>query len=158
MIQAYWNLIPWPLAAHAQQHERPRIGVLMTLTADDREGRRASPRSCKLQEANWAAMCSSTFAGDRANAQQATEMVALATDVILASSPLAVSPLRDATRTTPIVFTAVFDFVAFGFVENLARPGDNHRLPFGRLQMTDMGIHAALPAGGHSDRQFLLGV
>jgi putative ABC transport system substrate-binding protein len=52
-------------------------------------------------------------------------MVARAPDVILASSPVVLVPLRDATRTIPIVFAAVSDPVAAGFVASLARPGGN---------------------------------
>jgi putative ABC transport system substrate-binding protein len=123
----------WPLAAHAQQRERiRRIGVLMNLIADDPEGQaRLAAFLQGLQEAGWAVGRNVQIdvrwsPGDAEQMRkQATEMVALAPDVILASSPLAMSPLRDATRTIPIVFTALFDPVAFGFVESLARPGGN---------------------------------
>src|SRR6202040_3388986 len=53
------------------------------------------------------------------------ELVALAPDVILASSTLAVAALQQATRTAPIVFVAVVDPVGAGFVDSLARPGGN---------------------------------
>jgi putative ABC transport system substrate-binding protein len=53
------------------------------------------------------------------------ELVALAPDVILASSSLAVAALRQATHTTPIVFVGVVDPVGAGFVDSLARPGGN---------------------------------
>ena len=39
----------------------------------------------------------------------ATELVALAPDVILASSSAATAPLLEATRTVPIVFAGVGD-------------------------------------------------
>jgi putative ABC transport system substrate-binding protein len=51
--------------------------------------------------------------------------VALAPDVILASSGSVVGPLRRLTRTIPIVFTETSDPVGAGFVESLARPGGN---------------------------------
>ena len=96
----------WPLAARAQQPGRVRrIGVLMNLAADDPEGQvRLAAFLQGLQEAQidirWGA-------GDAEQMRkQVTEMVALAPDVILASSPLVVVPLRDATRTIPIVATA----------------------------------------------------
>jgi putative tryptophan/tyrosine transport system substrate-binding protein len=55
----------------------------------------------------------------------AAELVALAPDVILASSSAAVSPLLQVTRTVPIVFAGVADPVGAGYVESLARPGGN---------------------------------
>src|SRR5262249_29891250 len=55
----------------------------------------------------------------------AAELVALAPDVILAHSSQAVAPLLRATRTVPIVFTAVSDPVGAGYVDSLARPGGN---------------------------------
>ena len=104
----------WPLAARAQQQRRVRrIGVLMNLAADDPEGQvRLAAFLQGLQEAGWAIDRNAQIdirwgAGDAEQMRkQVTEMVALAPDVILASSPLVVVPLRDATRTIPIVATA----------------------------------------------------
>jgi putative tryptophan/tyrosine transport system substrate-binding protein len=123
----------WPLTARAQQRDRMRrIGALMNLAADDPEGQaRLAAFLQGLQEAGWAvgrnAQIDIRWSPGNAEQmrKQAVEMVALAPDVILASSPQAVVPLRDASRTIPIVFAAVFDPVAFGFVESLARPGGN---------------------------------
>jgi putative ABC transport system substrate-binding protein len=123
----------WPVAARAQQRERMRrIGVLINLAADDPEGQaRLAAFLQGLQEAGWAVGRNAQIdirwsAGDAEQMRkQAVEVVALSPDVILASSPLALAPLRDATRTIPIVFTAIFDPVAFGFVESLAQPGGN---------------------------------
>ena len=44
---------------------------------------------------------------------------------MLASGGRALSPLQQATRSVPIVFAAVPDPVAAGFVDSLARPGGN---------------------------------
>jgi putative ABC transport system substrate-binding protein len=55
----------------------------------------------------------------------AAELVALAPQVILASSSQAVAALSQATRTVPIVFVALADPVGAGFVNSLARPGGN---------------------------------
>jgi ABC-type uncharacterized transport system substrate-binding protein len=123
----------WPVAARAQQRERMRrIGVLMNLAPDDAEGQaRLAAFLQGLQEAGWAvgrnAQIEIRWAGGNAEQmrRQVTEMVALAPDVILASSPQVVAPLRDATRTIPIVFVAVVDPVASGFVDSTARPGGN---------------------------------
>jgi len=45
--------------------------------------------------------------------------------VILAHSSAAVAPLRQASRTIPIVFTLVADPVGAGYVNSLAQPGGN---------------------------------
>src|SRR5207237_664590 len=55
----------------------------------------------------------------------ATELAALAPDVILADSSATVAPLLEATRSVPIVFTIVADPVGAGYVDSLARPGGN---------------------------------
>ena len=52
----------------------------------------------------------------------AVELVAVAPDDIVASGSASVAPLLQATRTVPIVFTALSDPVAAGFVDSLARP------------------------------------
>jgi putative tryptophan/tyrosine transport system substrate-binding protein len=57
--------------------------------------------------------------------KHATELAALAPDVILASGSSTVGPLLQATRTVPIVFVVVPDPVGAGFVDSLARPGRN---------------------------------
>ena len=57
--------------------------------------------------------------------KHAAELVALAPDVILATGSATPGPLLQATRTVPIVFTAVPDPVGAGFVDSLARPGGN---------------------------------
>jgi ABC-type uncharacterized transport system substrate-binding protein len=46
-------------------------------------------------------------------------------DVIFANGTSQVGPLLQATRTVPIIFTAVADPVGAGFVDSLARPGGN---------------------------------
>ena len=55
----------------------------------------------------------------------AAELVAIAPDVILATSSPALAASQHATRTVPIVFTSVVDPVGGGFVDSLTRPGGN---------------------------------
>ena len=57
--------------------------------------------------------------------KSAAELVALAPEVILAIGSTTLGPLRQTTRTVPIVFALVADPVGGGFVESLARPGGN---------------------------------
>jgi putative ABC transport system substrate-binding protein len=123
----------WPLAARAQQGERVRrIGVLMTLAADDPEGQaRLRAFVQGLQELGWTDGRNVRLdyrwpAGDAERIRrQAAELVALAPDVILAGGGAVVPSLLQATRTVPIVFTQTPDPVGAGFVDSLARPGGN---------------------------------
>jgi putative tryptophan/tyrosine transport system substrate-binding protein len=55
----------------------------------------------------------------------ATELAGQSFDVIVVTNSLAAEAAAKATRTTPIVFTAVADPVASGLAVSLARPGGN---------------------------------
>jgi putative ABC transport system substrate-binding protein len=57
--------------------------------------------------------------------RHATELAALAPDVILVHGASAVGVLLQATRTVPIVFPTAADPVGAGLVDSLARPGGN---------------------------------
>jgi ABC-type uncharacterized transport system substrate-binding protein len=123
----------WPLAARAQQGERVRrIGVLVGLPSDDLEGQaRLAAFLQGLQEWGWSVGRNvrmdyrwGAADGDRIR-RYAAELIALAPDVILANGSSIVGPLRQATRTVPIVFVSVTDPVGAGLVESLARPGGN---------------------------------
>jgi ABC-type uncharacterized transport system substrate-binding protein len=123
----------FPFAARAQQHERTRrIGVLMSLAADDKEGHaRVDAFVQGLRELGWidgrnVQIDIRWAAGaDRVRQKYASELVALSPDVILASGGSVVGPLLQATRTVPIVFTQTPDPIGAGFVDSLARPGAN---------------------------------
>ena len=122
-----------PFSARAQQPEQMRrIGVLMTLAADDPEGQaRLRAFVQGLQELGWTDGRNVRIdyrwpAGDAERIRSyAAELVALAPDVILAGGGAAVPSLLQATRTVPIVFTQTPDPVGAGFVNSLARPGGN---------------------------------
>ncbi len=123
----------WPLAVGAQQPERMRrIGVLMSLGADDAEGQaRLAAFVQGLQQLGWTDGCNvridARWSGgnDVETRKYAAELVALAPDVILASGGTVVGPLLQATRTVPVVFTQTPDPVGAGFVATLPRPGGN---------------------------------
>src|SRR3984885_1481064 len=122
-----------PFAARAQQTERMRrIGVLMGVAADDPEGQaRVTVFVQTLQQlgwtdgrniridVRWGAVDADRYRKD------AEELVALAPDVILASSSAALAPLQRATHILPIVFAGIADPVGAGYVDSLARPGGN---------------------------------
>jgi putative ABC transport system substrate-binding protein len=123
----------WPLAARAQQAERMRrIGVLMSLAADDRQGQaRLAAFVQGLRELGWTdggnvRIEARWGAGDTDRIRKyAAELVALAPDAILASGGSVVGAVLRATRTVPVVFTQTPDPVGAGFVASLARPGGN---------------------------------
>ena len=107
----------WPLAARAQQNNRTRrIGVLMHLAADDPESLvRVAAFAQGLQELGWTVgrnvqIDTRWAAGDAERFRRyATELVALAPDVILASTTPSVAALQRASNTVPIVFAGVTD-------------------------------------------------
>jgi putative tryptophan/tyrosine transport system substrate-binding protein len=122
-----------PLVARAQQPERMRrIGVLLSTAADDPE---SSARTASflqgLQQSGWIEGRNLRIdirwaAGDaELYRKYAAELVALAPDIILASSSPTVAALQAATSTVPIVFAHAVDPVGAGFVDSLARPGGN---------------------------------
>jgi putative ABC transport system substrate-binding protein len=124
----------WPMVARAQQPDRMRrIGVLTAgSAADDPDGQARSAAFLQgLQQLGWTDGRNIRIdyrqgAGDADNMRKyATELVALAPDVILASGTATMAPLLQATRTVPIVFAQVTDPVGAGFVDSLARPGGN---------------------------------
>jgi len=122
-----------PLVARAQQPERMRrIGVLLPVTPDDAQyqawfgaflqafGQSGWTIGRNVQvDTRWA-----TANADSVR-RHATELAALAPDVIVSPGASAVGPLLQVTRTIPIVFAIVADPVGAGFVVSLARPGGN---------------------------------
>jgi putative ABC transport system substrate-binding protein len=125
--------VAWPFAARAQQSERVRrIGVLTNLAGDDPEGQvRLTAFAQALAQLGWTVGQNLRIehrwtAGDAERLRRyAAELIALAPDVVLATSNITVAPLLQATRTVPIVFVQVVDPVGAGFIDSLARPGGN---------------------------------
>jgi putative ABC transport system substrate-binding protein len=120
------------LAARAQQPKVRRIGVLMNTFSDDAEGQaRLAAFHQGLQQLGWTVghnvRIDYRWGGDDAERHRrgAAELVALGSDVILASGTPSVAALRQATDRIPVVFAQVADPVGAGFVESLARPAGN---------------------------------
>ena len=121
----------WPLAARAQQNVR-HVGVLMGFAEDDAvwQNYLATFRQ-RLQDFGWTdgrnIRFDYRFTGETSERIRAAaaEMVALAPDVILASTNPVVSALQELTRSIPIVFTWVSDSVGSGYVASLAHPAGN---------------------------------
>jgi putative tryptophan/tyrosine transport system substrate-binding protein len=123
----------WPFPALAQQSERMRrVGVLMHTAADDADGQtRLAAFLQGLQETGWAVgrNIHIDIRWASANADRfrshAVDLLALAPDVVLASTSQSVAAFQKATSTVPIVFAGTADPVAQGFVDSIARPGGN---------------------------------
>jgi putative ABC transport system substrate-binding protein len=123
----------WPFATHAQQRERMRrIGVLMARAANDPEGRKqAAAWQQGIEELGWSPGRNVEIeyrwpAGDASRAEAlAKELVDWQPDILVANSTPSLVAARQATQTIPIVFVAVADPVAQGFVQSLAHPGGN---------------------------------
>ena len=124
--------VAWPVAARAQQHQRVRrIGVLMGVV-DDAEGQaRVKALQQGLHELGWIEGRNVRIdyrwtGGDPARVRtHAAELLKLSPDVIVAHTPPVIAALRQASSPIPIVFVAVTDPVAHGFIDSLARPGGN---------------------------------
>jgi putative tryptophan/tyrosine transport system substrate-binding protein len=123
----------WPLALSAQQSGKVgRIGALMGIAENDPEARpRAMAFEQGLHELGWTAgrnfRIDYRWAADDPERIRtyAAELVALAPDVILATTTPVMMVLQAATRTIPIVFVLVIDPITRGLVANLTRPGGN---------------------------------
>ena len=123
----------WPLAAHPQQpNGMRRIAVLSSGNADDQLFKSALAAFQQgLQQLGWTDGRNVRIdlrpgRGDLDNIRKhASELAALAPDIIMAVGGSAVGPLLQATRTVPIVFVFAPDPVGSGFVNSLSRPGGN---------------------------------
>ena len=133
LLAALGGAAAWPLAARAQQAERVRrIGLFTNLAADDAESQARNAAFLQaLQQLGWTNGANVRIdfrfgAGDaERNRRYASELVALAPDVIVATGSPVVEPLRQATRSVPIIFLQITDPVGAGLVASLARPGGN---------------------------------
>jgi putative tryptophan/tyrosine transport system substrate-binding protein len=123
----------WPLAARAQQQaQMRRIVFLHALAEHDPEvqARIAAFRQ-GLETFGWMENRNVRIehrysAGDVAQMQAHTaELVSSAPDIIVANSTPVIASLKQAIRTTPIVFAMLNDPLGQGFVASLSRPGGN---------------------------------
>jgi putative ABC transport system substrate-binding protein len=124
----------WLLAARAQQGNRvPRVGVLRVGTGDSPLVSTALAAFQKaIQELGWIdgsnIRIDYRMASSNDVAQipvMARELLSLKPDVILAHTLLVVAAFQRETKNIPIVFVAINDPVASGFVQSLSHPGGN---------------------------------
>ncbi len=123
----------WPLVTRAQQPEQVRrIDALMNTAANNLESQAGVAAFQQvLQQLGWNVGHNmridirwSENDIDRVR-RYASELIALAPDVVLASGTLSVAALQHESDTLPIVFVQVSDPVGAGLVDTLARPGGN---------------------------------
>jgi ABC-type uncharacterized transport system substrate-binding protein len=120
----------WPVVAGAQGERVRRIGVLMG--ADDTDLRAIYAGFVEaLQRLGWTdgrnVQIETRWPTGHASdyRRHATDLVALAPEVIVANTMASLAPLLQATHTVPIVFAAVADPVGAGVIETMAHPGGN---------------------------------
>jgi len=120
-----------PHATHAQQRVR-RMAVLLPATPDDSAWQaRLTAFHQALAVLGWTIgrninIDTRWASSDAAELRRhAAELAALAPEVTLAGGNSTLSPLLQATRAIPIVFTLGVDPVGAGVVDSLARPGGN---------------------------------
>jgi ABC-type uncharacterized transport system substrate-binding protein len=121
----------WPLAARAQQGERMRrVAVLMPLDNPEQRTNHAAFLQA-LKQLGWVDGQNVRIENRWAKGEtslirkNATDVLALAPDVIVVVGNATMVALSQATRTVPIVFSQVADPVGSGFVKTMARPGGN---------------------------------
>ena len=122
----------WPLAARAQQSDRVRRIAVVMGVADNADGHaRLAALKKGMETLGWLDGGNVRFdvrytAGviDMARVA-ASEVIALAPDIIVANTNTVVMALKQQTRAIPIVFVQVIDPVNTGIVESVAHPGEN---------------------------------
>jgi putative tryptophan/tyrosine transport system substrate-binding protein len=123
----------WPLVARAEQSEgMRRVGILLPSSSDDLQYQDwLVAFEQTLQQSGWTNDQNVridvrwTTTNEAKIRQNASDLLALAPDVVLAHGISTVAPLHQLTRTVPIVFVVVAEPIAAGFVDTLARPGGN---------------------------------
>src|SRR5262245_36152514 len=122
----------WPLAASAQRERMRRIGVLVSLPADDHLTQERNAAFLQaLGELGWivGGNLQIDFRWGANNVERfpkyAAELLQLGPEAMLAVGASIVGSLLWASSDVPFVLLRFTDPVASGFVTNLARPGSN---------------------------------
>ncbi len=123
----------WPIIASAQRGEGVRlVCILEGVSADTPNAKERHTALLEgLEQLGWTPGRNLKVevrwgGGDEAATRRyAAELVALASDVLVAGGGYATEVMLKATHTIPIVFVIVPDPVGSGFVESLSQPGAN---------------------------------
>jgi len=124
--------VAWPLAARAQQGDGvPRV-VYAGMQQDEAEARdRLAAFRVAFEKMGWVngrnVRIDYSFNGKPAGGERAiaAEIVRSAPAVVFSTGTPLTTALRLETRTTPVVFAAVFDPQGNGLVDSMMRPGGN---------------------------------
>src|SRR6516165_2799491 len=119
----------WPLAARAQQPAMPVIGFL-SLGPPSAQAGRVAALWAGLRDLGYIEGKNIAIEFRWADSEDqlrdlAADLVRMNVDVIVAPSSTMVEPVRQATKTIPIVFCNHADPVGLGHVASLAHPGGN---------------------------------
>jgi putative tryptophan/tyrosine transport system substrate-binding protein len=123
----------WPLTVHGQRPDRMRrVALLMLYAENDPQGQaRAAAFRAGLESAGWTLGRTitvdylwGTFNRDWTNSVTA-ELRRLEPEVIVVNSSTGLRAIQSTVAATPIVFIAVSEPVAQGFVTSLSHPGGN---------------------------------
>ena len=127
------SAMAWACGNGAHGQERiARVGILMVVAETDPDAARyMQSLEGQLEATGWkkGRNLELNYRWGASNPEQlsrfANELVQAAPNVLLAFGTPSLAALHKATTTIPIVFAAVSDPVAQGFVTSLARPGGN---------------------------------
>jgi putative ABC transport system substrate-binding protein len=123
----------WPIRLRAQQPERMRhLGVMIALAESDPEGQAVAVALREgLQQLGWTEGHNVIthyrwgIGTPERSLAAARELLAMSPDVIMPATTQMMGAVRQETTSIPIVFVNISDPVGTGFVESLARPGNN---------------------------------
>ncbi len=121
----------WPLAARAQQPQRMRrVGVLMDSTETQAQSYLAAfvqglRQLGWIEDQNLRMDVRWNAADARLASTYAAQLIGMMPDVILSSSTVNLTAIREVTSIVPVVFVRVADPVGQGFVASVRRPGGN---------------------------------
>ena len=122
----------WPFTARAQERRRiPRVGVLWHAANAEEEGPLFTGLLAGFKALGYVEGRNIRLEHRFPNEipgrfkSMAAELVALNVDALVGAATQAALALRDATKTTPIVFMFIPDPVGARLVDSLGRPGGN---------------------------------
>jgi putative tryptophan/tyrosine transport system substrate-binding protein len=132
LVTSVAGAVAGPFVAGAQPARKtPHVGVLRPGSPPPADFGQREAFERGLQDLGWTPGTSIIIEyryaeGNRERLPElAAELVRLPVDIIVASAPVGVRAAQQATRTIPIVMSALPDPVREGFIASLARPGGN---------------------------------